>query len=1273
MGDSAGTMELRGTAFGSRQNIESENLLYSLSNNEGEVVAGIDADGNLYLMGLTPTPTPTPEPTPDETSEETPEPTATPTPAGPPEPVTARAVSSGEIAIYWDRNFEPASGRGYKVYRATTSGGAYANLTPNSITSTYYLDKLVNPDTEYYYVVKSVFPVDVLSADSIEVYAKTMANPSLQFEIVDTNEADISVATATPTPAASLSIAMPGEEEGSGGMVSGYLPRTQSIGTYCAGSELVIKAGEVAGYRFLHWKEDGVLKCEDPIHITMSQESKVLRAVYAAVGVVSVSPPNERIWPRPCSADSSSDPIRIRFCREMAAASDDKLGNSIIAYGSQSGRLKLEYKDGSGIPDMQFSHGALRPGEIVSVVLKQGFMSAAPESDRLTNPYVWRYMARPGPGTRMDGTNETVYGGAVKLGDERLPVTCIAVGDLMSEGQVHTVVGCNGALNRVYYYDRENKSDTIKYLYNYGIDKGYISGDRFVASEDHTGAIVLADMNPKDLADGAGSSEVRDDAHLLDYIVGGLGERSYVYIAGFGALEPNGDVEDIYKPYILRCRIGFGPADGVITALAAGDVDGDGNQDIVASFKGMGGAIYYNNANLQTGAPQFVERWFGDSKRDYSALVLADMNHDGSLDIVASVYDGQSGVYLNNGAEGFAAGEDAAYSYAIGRENSRTKSLAVGDFDNNEYPDVVLGNYLEPIEVYINNKNNTFTETEMLDGDQRLIRTTVSSILLGDYNGDGFLDMAIGCSDNRPSRVILSGRTGDDIYLGASEAVVGNTVALAAGDYDNDGDLDIAAANSDQQSYIYLCEPHLPMFSIGRGYVYDWAVKKSSTMKIDTTRLSLVDQSYKEGSPAIATDNMGHWMAAWASGNRIAYGNNVEHPDRFRTVVSRYWDRKPREENRWDPLGSDAWKNLCRLQTERNTDAYPNAMDDSNWLRGEDPDTGWTVPWAIQGKVEEVEKSYAYADVVADGHGNWMVACASQKRPIGVDGIADDYIKDEFGNLRADTLTIYCTNDKYGPGTWSIPVPEISSFKKIGAPRIACDGLRKSAGTGNWSSNWMIAFPAVTGELSATGAGHYDIYYMLVTMTDDSSGIQYSPLGPAPISATYPTEANSGNPNSDDEWFDDGRTDLSPNHGREDIMPSINTKCVGLDIAADGAGHWVAVWESTRRIFETTNYQNDHRTVYRCKKIMYSLLTQEGETVTPGDANVIGLDVSTDDPHQDGWFEGTPSVEYSQGRWIAAWKKSFYIGRYVFFPAFADRLLLRNDSGNREWDVGQGI
>ena len=175
----------------------------------------------------------------------------------------------------------------------------------------------------------------------------------------------------------------------------------------------------------------------------------------------------------------------------------------------------------------------------------------------------------------------------------------------------------------------------------------------------------------------------------------------------------------------------------------------------------------------------------------YAAAAWGDVDGDGDLDIVIAGRPYGSGtghttrVYLNDGHGTFAASEIALPGYSSG-------AAAWGDYDGDGDLDLALSGQTDAgraTKVYRN------TGATLEDSGATLVGVDEGSLAWGDADGDGDLDLLVtGCPDgtcSTPVSVIYPNQGGTFGEAVALPVQVGHSDA-AWGDYDNDGDLDIA-------------------------------------------------------------------------------------------------------------------------------------------------------------------------------------------------------------------------------------------------------------------------------------------------------------------------------------------------------------------------------------------------------------------------------------------------------------------------------------------------
>jgi flagellin-like hook-associated protein FlgL len=157
--------------------------------------------------------------------------------------------------------------------------------------------------------------------------------------------------------------------------------------------------------------------------------------------------------------------------------------------------------------------------------------------------------------------------------------------------------------------------------------------------------------------------------------------------------------------------------------LAAGDVNGDGNIDLVRP-----GLVYLGNGdgNFSVGSA-FSNPGGGRSS------TLADFNGDSFLDFASSGPGGTFGISLGNGNGTFKSG----VSFVTGAQSFYDYQLTAGDLNGDGRPDVIIaeegGN---SIGIFLNNGNGTFApRVSYLSG------AGGNNTTIGDFNGDGAVDI----------------------------------------------------------------------------------------------------------------------------------------------------------------------------------------------------------------------------------------------------------------------------------------------------------------------------------------------------------------------------------------------------------------------------------------------------------------------------------------------------------------------------------------------------
>jgi hypothetical protein len=235
--------------------------------------------------------------------------------------------------------------------------------------------------------------------------------------------------------------------------------------------------------------------------------------------------------------------------------------------------------------------------------------------------------------------------------------------------------------------------------------------------------------------------------------------------------------------------------------MVAGDVNGDGFVDIVS-------------ATSVTGSP-LISVLLNDGKGNFrqgptlpftgvfpECLTLQDMDGDGKPDLLFSVIDTQSLYFVKNLGNG-----SFAPPVLIASPTGALSAFVVGDFTGDGKPDIAYA-LADPtsgqsmLHLLVNQGGDAFKDQAV-----PTVTSQVGSLIAGDFNHDGHLDLAI----QPEPRFVTVPQAELDVFFGQGNGTFSTgpvtlieyspfeSYTLVAGDFDGDGNLDLAGVNSETE------------------------------------------------------------------------------------------------------------------------------------------------------------------------------------------------------------------------------------------------------------------------------------------------------------------------------------------------------------------------------------------------------------------------------------------------------------------------------------------
>ena len=230
---------------------------------------------------------------------------------------------------------------------------------------------------------------------------------------------------------------------------------------------------------------------------------------------------------------------------------------------------------------------------------------------------------------------------------------------------------------------------------------------------------------------------------------------------------------------------------------AFADVDNDGDADLFVTSEFGSNSLFTNDG---TGHFTDITSTSGlQTQRGGMCCMFGDINNDGLQDLCVSFWMTTSRVYLNKTRKGRICFADITKQTDIGSKPAdRSNAVVFADVNNDGNLDLLITGRNSSNQLYINNGHGLLRDSsESFLNKEKFLGY---GAIFADFDLDGFQDLYLSNVGENKFYLNIKGHRFTEVTSSLGTEMTGYATGSATGDIDNDGDIDFYAANYIQGS-----------------------------------------------------------------------------------------------------------------------------------------------------------------------------------------------------------------------------------------------------------------------------------------------------------------------------------------------------------------------------------------------------------------------------------------------------------------------------------------